>query len=75
MVRTTITTTTKKRAAKPRVRKPATVVSKAATGADVAKMIAEAAYYKAQARGFAPGHDESDWLSAERDILESLNSG
>ena len=27
--------------------------------------IAMSAYYKAQARGFEPGHDVDDWLSAE----------
>lgn len=28
-------------------------------------MIAEAAYYRAQRRGFAPGHELEDWLQAE----------
>ena len=28
-------------------------------------MIAEAAYYRAEKRGFAPGHDLDDWLEAE----------
>ena len=27
--------------------------------------IAIAAYYKAEARGFEPGHDVEDWLAAE----------
>ena len=27
--------------------------------------IAEAAYYKAEARGFIPGHELDDWLAAE----------
>lgn len=31
-------------------------------------MIAEAAYYKAQARNFEPGREIEDWCSAERDI-------
>lgn len=30
--------------------------------------IAEAAYFKAERRGFAPGHELSDWLEAERDM-------
>ncbi len=30
--------------------------------------IALAAYYRAQARGFAPGHDVEDWLAAEQDV-------
>lgn len=31
-------------------------------------MIAEAAYYRAERRGFEPGLDEEDWLEAEREI-------
>lgn len=32
------------------------------------RMIAEAAYYRAEKRGFAPGADLEDWLAAEREI-------
>jgi hypothetical protein len=32
------------------------------------EMIARAAYYRSQRRGFAPGHELDDWLAAERDI-------
>ncbi|WP_369612927.1 DUF2934 domain-containing protein [Marichromatium sp. PS1] len=32
------------------------------------RMIAEAAYYLAERRGFAPGGAERDWLAAERTI-------
>ncbi|KAA3627020.1 MAG: DUF2934 domain-containing protein [Proteobacteria bacterium] len=31
-------------------------------------MIAEAAYYRAETRGFAPGLEEADWLAAESAI-------
>lgn len=31
-------------------------------------MIAEAAYYIAERRGFAPGYELEDWLCAEREI-------
>lgn len=31
-------------------------------------MIAEAAYYRAEARGFEAGHELEDWLAAEREI-------
>jgi hypothetical protein len=31
-------------------------------------MIAAAAYYRAEARGFAAGHELEDWLAAEREI-------
>ncbi len=30
--------------------------------------IAVAAYYKAQARGFEPGHDLEDWVTAEMEL-------
>jgi len=35
-------------------------------------MVREAAYYKAEKRNFAPGHDASDWADAEREIDELL---
>jgi Protein of unknown function (DUF2934) len=31
-------------------------------------LIATAAYYRAQKRGFQPGHELEDWLAAEREI-------
>ncbi|MFO1401843.1 MAG: DUF2934 domain-containing protein [Steroidobacteraceae bacterium] len=31
-------------------------------------MIAEAAYYRAEARGFEAGHELEDWLAAECEI-------
>jgi hypothetical protein len=31
-------------------------------------LIATAAYYRAEKRGFLPGHEQEDWLAAERDI-------
>jgi hypothetical protein len=30
--------------------------------------IEEAAYFKAQSRGFAPGHEMQDWLEAEAEV-------
>jgi len=35
-------------------------------------MIAEAAYYRAEERGFEPGHDLEDWLEAEALIEGSM---
>ena len=32
--------------------------------------VAECAYYRAQARGFEPGHEEEDWLEAEEELSE-----
>jgi hypothetical protein len=34
------------------------------------KKIQERAYFKAQQRGFAPGHELEDWLEAEREVDE-----
>jgi predicted metal-binding protein len=31
-------------------------------------LIATAAYYRAQRRGFLPGHELEDWLAAEREV-------
>ena len=36
------------------------------------RMIAEAAYYAAEKRGFAPGGDVDDWLCAEAEIERRL---
>ena len=33
------------------------------------RMIAEAAYYRAEKRGFAPGFELDDWRAAEAQIL------
>jgi hypothetical protein len=30
--------------------------------------IAEIAYFKAQRRGFEPGHEQADWLAAEAEV-------
>ena len=37
-------------------------------------MIAEAAYYHAERRGFAPGGEEHDWLRAEAEVDALLKS-
>ncbi len=36
---------------------------------DVSAKIAECAYYKAESRGFEPGHEVEDWLEAEQQYL------
>lgn len=36
------------------------------------QMIAEAAYYLAEQRGFVPGNEVSDWLLAEADVERAL---
>ncbi len=37
-------------------------------------MIAEAAYLRAERRGFAPGHETEDWLQAEIEVDALLGS-
>ena len=39
---------------------------------DVYKLIAESAYFKAKARGFAPGHEAQDWIEAEQEVRRRL---
>lgn len=36
---------------------------------DIVTKIAVAAYYKAESRGYEPGHEIQDWLEAESEIL------
>jgi len=38
---------------------------------DLASAIAAAAYYRAEQRGFEPGHELEDWLQAEQYIRAS----
>ncbi len=38
-------------------------------------MIAEAAYFRSAHRGFEPGHEVDDWLSAESEIDAALARG
>lgn len=37
-------------------------------------MIAEAAFFMAQSRGFTPSQELDDWLTAERDIEQRLSN-
>ncbi len=36
------------------------------------KMIADAAYYRAEKRNFAPGHEQEDWDAAVAEVDEML---
>jgi len=35
--------------------------------------IAEAAYYKAERRGFLPGYELADWLAAESQVFQQMS--
>ncbi len=37
-----------------------------------AALIAEAAFFRAEKRGFAPGHETEDWLAAEAEVDAKL---
>ena len=37
------------------------------------RMVANAAYHRAEARGFAPGNELQDWIAAEKDIDKLLS--
>lgn len=39
------------------------------------RMIAEAAYYRALARGFEPGNEVDDWIQAEAEIDRASTRG
>ena len=41
---------------------------------EIYKLIQEAAYYKAKARGFQPGHEVQDWIEAEAEVRMRLDS-
>ena len=36
------------------------------------KLIAEAAYYRAKQRGFAPGYEVEDWVQAEAEVKKLI---
>jgi hypothetical protein len=43
------------------------------TPQDRLAMIAEAAYFAAQNRGFEPGHELEDWIAAERTVDQRVS--
>ncbi|HZP93807.1 MAG TPA: DUF2934 domain-containing protein [Burkholderiales bacterium] len=45
------------------------------TASEREKMIAVAAYYRAEARGFVGGSPEDDWYQAEAELRERLARG
>lgn len=73
--RSTSTTVTAKVAAVPRTKKvPATSTARP-TAAERERMIEEAAYYRAEQRGFQGGDPVQDWIEAEAEVERSLSTG
>ena len=69
------TTAKPKDTTKKKVAKKSTTTSKPQTSDERWKMIAIAAYHKAEQRGFAPGSELQDWAEAEKEVDELLMSG
>lgn len=42
------------------------------SAAELYEMIAEAAYFRAQKRGFTPGLEAQDWHDAEAEVMERM---
>jgi hypothetical protein len=62
-------TTTRKPVRKTLARKQAVTAFTQFVGPEYrAALIAEAAYFRAEKRGFAPGHETEDWLAAEAEV-------
>jgi hypothetical protein len=38
------------------------------------RLIAEAAYFRAKQRGFAPGHELEDWIQAESEVMGRIDA-
>ena len=58
----------RERLSKARAREAAPQPTATPSDTDVQRWIAEAAYYRAQSRGFEPGGETQDWLAAEAEI-------
>ncbi len=47
---------------------PQSRINKPLTAGERRQLISEKAYLRAKRRGFAPGHELSDWLAAEQEV-------
>lgn len=52
--------------------KPRAAETQTKVPSNLSKLIAEAAYYRAQQRGFEPGHELDDWVAAEAEVRRRL---
>ena len=65
----------KQRVAKAQVQEIAPPSGQKPAETDLQRWIAEAAYFRAQNRGFEPGGETDDWLAAEAEVLARLRGG
>jgi hypothetical protein len=49
---------------------PLRFTKRVVSAAEWRQLVAEAAYYRAESRQFAPHHEVEDWLAAEREVGE-----
>jgi hypothetical protein len=66
--------TMKQRVSKGRLQELAVQSAAAPAPADLQRWIAEAAYFRAERRGFAPGGETEDWLAAEAEIMARMGA-
>jgi len=62
-----------RQAAEPKAIKPEVIHEPSAR--ELYEMIARAAYYRAEKRGFAPGFEADDWARAEAEVRQRLREG
>ena len=44
------------------------------SGPELLELISQAAYYRAEKRGFSPGLEADDWLQAEAEVMARLQA-
>ena len=68
-------TAAQKRTASATAGRAAADAKTALSNEDIYRLIAETAYFKAKARGFAPGHEVQDWIEAETEVRQRIENG
>jgi len=56
------------------VAKPDASMARAPGDAEIREMISQAAYYRAEKRGFEPGLELEDWAQAEAEVMARLQA-
>jgi len=69
------TTGAAKAAAVQRTKKTSTPSIESITASEREQLIAEAAYYRAERRGFQGGDPMQDWIEAEAEVERTLSTG
>ena len=58
----------------PPAQSPSPSASETLSAQDIYRMIQETAYFKAEARNFAPGVELQDWIDAENEVRQRLQA-